>query len=96
MVHIDINFIVLASVSVVGVIEWLKGLVPEKTPTWVWRVALLPVSALVSFAADGGMFQVVTNGLALLAVTQIAHPVLVQLPSAIVTAFKNRIGGEGK
>lgn len=93
MVQFDITLIVLASVSVVGVVEWLKGLFPKETNTVVWRVVLLPVSVVVAVFAGGSLAQMATNSLALLAVTQIAYPLLIQLPSSIIGAVKNKLGG---
>ncbi len=91
-VGLDFVFIVGASVSVVGVVEWIKGLLPANIPSWVYRAVLLPVSITVAVAADGGVFQVATNSLALLAVTQIGYPLLIQLPTALIEAFRKKIG----
>lgn len=91
-VALDFTFLIAASISVVGVVEWVKGLLPQTVPSWVYRVALLPVSIIVAVAADGGLFQVATNAIALLAVTQIGYPVLVQLPTALINAFRNKLG----
>lgn len=92
-VSFDFTFLIAASVSVVGVVEWLKGFLPISVPTWVYRAVLLPVSAIVAVAAGGSVFQIASNVLAMLAVTQISYPVLVQLPGSLITVFKNRIGG---
>jgi len=91
-VTFDWLFLVGASISVVGVIEWLKGFLPSTWPSWVWRAALAPVAVLVALAADGGAFQVATNALSLLALSQICYPVLIHLPSAIIEAFKKKMG----
>jgi hypothetical protein len=89
-VTFDWLLLVGASISVVGVIEWLKGFFP-KAPSWIWRIVLAPVSLGVAIAADGGPFQIATNTLALLAMGQIGYPMLIQLPGVIVEFFKRTL-----
>ncbi len=52
---------------------------------------MAPVALGVALAADGGVFQVATNTLALIAVTQIAHPLLIQIPGAVVESFRKKV-----
>ena len=92
-VSFDWLLLVGASISVVGVIEYLKGFVP-KAPSWLWRVTLPPVALGVAFAADGGPFQIATNSLALLAMAQIGYAVLIQLPGVIIEFFKRTLGNK--
>ena len=92
-VQFDFLYLVGAAVSVVGVIEWAKGFFPKINTVW-WRVALAPACALVAWAGDGGAYQIATNAFALLALTQVGYPLLVQLPTSVIGAFKNKIGGQ--
>ncbi len=92
-VSFDWLLLVGASISVVGVIEWLKGFVP-KAPSWLWRAVLAPVALGVAMALDSGPFQIATNSLALLAMAQIGYPVLIQLPVVIIEFFKRTLGGK--
>ena len=73
---IDFVYLVAAAFGAIGVLEYIKGFVPN-APTWVWRVALLPICAGVSLAGDGGVFQVATNGVLLLALTQICYDLII-------------------
>jgi hypothetical protein len=91
-VTFDFLFLIGAAVSVVGILEYLKGFFPVSTPSWVWRAALAPVAFLVALAADGGWYQIATNALSLVALTQISYPVLIQLPSALIEAFRKKLG----
>lgn len=94
MIQFDVQTLfslVAYSVTVVGVLEYLKGFF-KPLPTWVSRGLLLPVCAGVAWAAGGDVFQVATNGLALVAISQIGYPVLIQLPSAMIDKFRKSLG----
>mgnify|MGYP001174068567 CR=1 FL=1 len=36
--EIDWGFIVLVAIATVGLVQWLKGILP-KAPTWIWAIA---------------------------------------------------------
>jgi hypothetical protein len=78
--------------------------------SWKWPVASLIGSALVAFFGDGGTWQVLTNFVVILAINEvIGYKVIVQtvnalidkltfgasVPTAILTAAKNAVGGGG-
>ena len=89
----DLTFLVMASIAVVGVLEWLKGFVTAKVPTWTYRLALLPISFIVAAAGVEGMMQILTTTFMLLSITNICYPLLIQLPTSLIAAFKNKLGG---
>lgn len=91
MVSFDFIFLAGAAVSVVGVVEYLKGFWP-KAPTWAWRLSIPPACVAVAIAGDGGPFQIATNAFMLLAVAQIGYPILVQLPVALIEKFRKSLG----
>lgn len=91
-VTFDWAYLVGAAIAVVGVLEWIKGFAPVTWPSWVWRVVMAPICVVVAIAGDGGVFQIATNSFALIAISQIGYPVLIQLPTAIIQAFRNKIG----
>jgi len=93
MVSFDYAYLIGASIGVVGVIEWIKGFdFLKNAPSWIWRVIIVPVCGGVAIAADGGVYQVASNAILLVAIVQIGYPILVQLPTALIQAFRDKIG----
>lgn len=92
MVNFNWEYLVGAAISVVGIIDWMK-----KFPGWklslLWWL-LVPVTALgVAYLADGGVWQVLSNGALTWAICDLAYPVLVKIPEAILGWFKAKILG---
>jgi hypothetical protein len=69
------------AVAVVGLIQWIKGLVPKTTPTWVYAV-LAPVLALGWALAP----EPVQQASGVLGVSQIGYETIIQ-------TVKKRLGG---
>ncbi len=90
--------IISAAAVTVGVLEWIKGFFIKKgkqmIPSTAWRGILVIVSAGVAAGLDGGLYQVITNTLALVAAANIGYPLLVQLPVAIIEAFRKKLSEE--
>jgi hypothetical protein len=73
-IHIDILYLVLVSFAVIGIIEWIKSLVAvikAKNGSWKWPVASFIFSFVVAVFGDGGIFQVLTNFVVILAINEI-------------------------
>jgi len=89
----DIKLILLAGFGTVGLIEWLKGLLP-KVPGIVWRI-VMPVACIGLWAASMWV-PVVFWGLVVLASTQLGYQGFVQFGAEITELLKKRFGGDEK
>jgi len=69
---IDFVYLGGAALGVVGALEYLKGFFKD-APTLAWRLMLPVVCVGVAFAGDGGLYQVATNSVILLAMCQIGY-----------------------
>jgi hypothetical protein len=74
---------VLVALIAVGVLEWLKGFFP-KAPAWLWRVLLIVASVGGGALYDGGIFEILPRSGLALAIGQMAYPLLVKIPKAII------------
>lgn len=83
-VIMDWVYLAGAAAGVVGVIEYLKGLLPN-LGSLAWRIAQPVVCAVVAIAGGGGLWQVATNAVMLLAVSTLGYQVIVE-------AVKRRLG----
>jgi len=93
MIQFDFMYLTGAAIAVVGVMEWLKGFFPvDKVPSWVWRALMAPTCVAIAAAGGGALNQILSNGAALIAITQIGYPVLVQLPIAVIEKFRKSLG----
>lgn len=90
MVSFDFIFLAGAAVSVVGVVEYLKGFWPT-APAWALRLSIPPACVAVAIAGGGEVPQIATNAFMLLAVSQIGYPILVQLPVALIEKFRKSL-----
>ena len=71
---IDILYLLMASFAVIGIIEWVKSVcvtIKAKDGSWKWPVASLVFSLVVAAFGDGGVFQVLTNFVIILAINEI-------------------------
>lgn len=75
-ISIDWTYIAAASFGVVGVIEYVKGFFKE-IPSAVWRAVMPLVCAGVAIAGGGTAFQTATNGVLILATSQIGYESLI-------------------
>ena len=75
---IDINWVYLiaAAFGVAGTMEYIKGFA-KAAPTWVWHAILPVVCVGVAAAGDGGGWQIATNAIFLLAITQLAYDLVI-------------------
>lgn len=76
-VQIDWGYVVSAAVIAVGIVQWMKGLL-KRFPSWVWSAIIPAVSTGVAFAADGGVWQIATNALAVWAICQLGYELILQ------------------
>jgi len=98
MPKLDWILIIGAAVAAVGTLEWVKGFFADaagkqRLPSWAWRLILAVVCAGVAVSMDGGLYQTLLDGFALLAVAQVCYPLLVQLPEAALKAWRKRVEG---
>lgn len=78
-IKIDFVYLVAAAFSVTGVLEYLKGFpFAKNAPTWSWQAILPAVCAGVAIAAGGGVLQIATNAIIILALSQLAYQSIVQ------------------
>lgn len=63
-------------VIVVGIMQWLKGLMPQKVSTLVY-VIMLPIFSMMTGIAAGGSLWLF-NGLGIWAVSQIGYEAIIQ------------------
>lgn len=83
-ISIDWVYLVASAFTVAGIIEYVKGFF-KKAPAWTWRV-VLPVACIgVAFAGDGGVYQIATNALLILALSQLCY-------EGIIAKVKKTIG----
>ena len=86
----DIRMILLAGFGTVGIVEWVKGLLP-KVPGFVWRI-VMPLVCIGVWAASMWV-PVVFWGLVVLATTQLGYQGFIQFGSEITAIIKNKFGG---
>jgi len=73
--HIDVLYLLMAAFGVLGIIEWIKSLIAGiekkdwKALGWVGLSFVL--SFVVAAAGDGGIWQVLTNGILILAFNEL-------------------------
>ena len=102
MPEIDVLYLLMAAFGVLGLIEWIKSLVDavqklagSKGREWhatAWTMMSLALSLLVAAAGDGGVHQVLTNAILILAVNEvIGYNVVVRAVFALV----DRVSGVG-
>lgn len=75
MEFIDIAMWGAGAVIVVGLLEYVKGLLP-KVPTWVWAIAA-PIAALVT-AFAGESSKPFWDALGILSLSQMGYALIVQ------------------
>jgi len=73
---INWELVMVAVVSVVGFIEYIKGFFP-KAPKWVWRVSQL-VSSFVMSATASLLPRWVLGGFLILALSQTSYQVILE------------------
>lgn len=88
--------VVLASMSVVGVLEWAKGFFVTKAgdnlvPPWGWRIIMAAAAFIIAVSLGGGVNWIATNTGALIAMTQLGYPLLIQLPEAMIKAARRKL-----
>lgn len=90
-VSIDILYLVMASFGVLGLIEWIKSLIAavEKAKADWKPLAWVGLSFILAFgvaaAADGGIFQILSNGIFILAINEIVgYNVIVKTVFALI------------
>lgn len=73
---IDWAYIVAACIGVVGGLEYIKGFFKD-APTIAWRIMLPIVCLGVAIAGDGGIYQIATDAIIMLAICQIGYDKLI-------------------
>jgi len=89
MIIFDWGYIMSAAVIVVGIIQWAKNLA-KNFPAIVWVIIVPVVSIGVAFAADGGIYQIITNGLAIWAICQIGYEFILQNATKMIQGFMTK------
>lgn len=94
-VQFDWIFLISASICTVGVMEYVKGFfVSKNIPKNVWRGVLALAAIVVALFAGSnniGWHQVATNAIALVALCEMAYPLIVQLPAEAITFFRAKV-----
>jgi hypothetical protein len=57
--------------------EWVKGFA-KQAPSWFWRLALPFVCTGVAIAGNGGIYQIATNAIILLASCEVGYSYILQ------------------
>jgi hypothetical protein len=79
-ITVNIAYLLMASFAVIGLVEWIKSLVQatknfiKDKKQWsalVWVIASFVLSFIVAWAGDGGVWQVLSNGLFILAINEL-------------------------
>ncbi len=74
-VRIDPTYLLFAAFGVLGLIQWIKALetaLRSKDPRKIaWTLATFFLSFVVSLAGDGGIWQILTNGVMILAFNEV-------------------------
>jgi hypothetical protein len=77
--------VIAVAVSVVGLLQWLKGLLPNVKP-WVWAAAAAGGSLILA-AAFHYLPAFVQVGVLALAVSQLAYETIVQLVKSKISGL---------
>lgn len=86
-IKIDWIYLLAAAFGTVGVIEYAKGFV-KTVPSWIWR-AILPVVCIgVAAAAGGGLYQIATNAVLILALSQLCYEAIIKAVKKKIEAIK--------
>jgi len=75
-IDIDWQFLVIASFSVTGVIQWLKGIVRDAKNPWSYIAPFLCFG--IAFLVNGGYQSMIMNTVLILSISQLGYDVLVK------------------
>ena len=78
---------------VVGLMQWVKGLVP-KAPTWVWALCMPLISIGVGFSMKGA--TPVFDGLGVWAISQLGYDAILKRVIATIAAKKAAMPSQDK
>jgi len=87
------------AVGVVGLIQFIKGIVKAKVPTWFWSVVSVTACVVFAFLIGGTENPVLSIGemiilaLLALAISQLGYEVIVQGIPALVQGLLNIVSG---
>lgn len=68
----DFVYLAAAAIGVVGILEYLKGFW-KTAPSIVWRLAMPLICIGVSILGDGGLWQVASNSVILVALCHLGY-----------------------
>jgi hypothetical protein len=77
------------AVTVIGLIQWIKGFVPATVPTWIWAAAAPALAIGYALAPD-----FVRTGAGILAVSQIGYETIIQAIKQSLAAKAGTTGGQ--
>ena len=86
------GLVFMAAAAVVGMIEWIKKLVPN-APTTVWHIMLLPSCLAIGLLLPGGIEMKLLAAGVLLLVTQVGYQLIIQ---GVLGAVKAAVARAGK
>jgi hypothetical protein len=97
---INILYLVMASFAVIGIIEWIKSLaaaIKAKDGSWKWPVSSFVFSFVVAVFGDGGIFQVLTNFVIILAINEIVgYNMIVKTVFALIDKLTSGVPTVGR
>jgi hypothetical protein len=90
-IAIEWGYLVAGAFAVSGIIEWVKGFFKTPLPSWVWRTFLPFACFGVAWAADGGIFQTLTNAMILWALSQFCKTLIVDTVTAVIQKITSTV-----
>jgi hypothetical protein len=88
------------AVIVVGLIQWVKGIVKAKVPTWFWALVSIVACIVLGFLVGGTQDPEISLGAMILlaglaaAFSQLGYEVIVQGVPALVQGLLNIVSGK--
>ena len=83
-IKIDFMYLVAAAFTVSGILEYVKSYA-KTAPVIIWQILLPVICAGVAIAADGGVYQIITNALIILALSQLAYQAIIKSVKKAIT-----------
>lgn len=89
---IEWALVFVAAAAIIGILEWAKYFA-KTAPTWVWHVALLPLSVAVALLIPGAVGVRILSAGVILLVTQVGYQLILQGVVELVKAWAAKAKG---
>ena len=95
-IKIDFMYLLVAAFAVIGVVQWTRGLIDaiKNKGNWQYSLMSLGISWIVAIAGDGGLYQVCTNALILLALVELCYQLIIKIVIGMLSNVLAKASGQ--